>query len=214
MRDVAKRRPNLIPSLPYFPMESERGNARQGFLSESDFTEKLYPQLPRHLRALAACAFFAGGRKSEWLRVDWAEVDFENMAIHFLKTKNKRPREVPITQGLMLDSLLEALKLHNAAWPEQAAVFAYEGNRMATVGDAWDKACTRAGFEGLLFHDMRRSANKRMRDCGISQGVRMQLMGHLTPSMDIRYGIVDRADIDDAREKMDKKPVQKLRRVK
>jgi hypothetical protein len=70
MRDMAKRRPKLIPALPYLPMESERNNFRQGFITEQEFAEKLYPQLPRHLKALGACAFFVGGRKGEWLRLD------------------------------------------------------------------------------------------------------------------------------------------------
>lgn len=185
----------------------------KGFLSEADFRDRLFPQLPRHLQALTACAFFAGGRKSEWLRLDWSEVDFSNMVIHFLKTKNKHPREVPIVEGLMLDALREAVHLHSAAWPDEPAVFIYDGHRMATVGDAWDKACVRAGFDGPMFHDLRRSANKLMRDRGISQNVRMQIMGHLTPSMDQRYGIVDRADIDAAREKL-KGESPKLKRVK
>jgi integrase len=177
-------------------------------IAQSEFTEDLYPQLPRHLRALAACAFFVGGRKNEWLRLDWGEVDIEALIIRFVKTKNKHPREVPIIPGLMLDSLREALQIRNAAWPDEAAVFAYDGHRMSTVGDAWDKACIRAGHPGLLFHDLRRSANKNMRDRGISQGVRMQIMGHRTASMDLRYGIVDRDDITTARDKLAKTKVK------
>jgi integrase len=195
-------------------MESERGNVRKGFLSEKDFIEKLYPELPRHLKPLAACAFYCGGRKSEWLRINWTDVDFDLMRIRFEKTKNKRPREVPIEQGLMLESLLEALKWKNLAWPDEEAVFVYDGHRMATVGDAWDKACARAGFPDLMFHDLRRSANKYMRDQGIGQNVRMQIMGHLTPSMDLRYGIVDAGDIDTAREKMSGSRTKALRKVK
>ena len=212
LRDVAKRRPKMLSSVPYFPMEEEH-NARQGFVSERDFAENLYPQLPRHLRALAACAFYVGGRKSEWLRVDWEDVDFDALVIRFVTSKNRHPREVPIVPGLMLESLREALNVHNAAWPDEPAVFAYDGHRMSTVGAAWKKACERAGHSGLMFHDLRRSANKNMRDRGISQGVRMQIMGHRTASMDLRYGIVDREDITAAREKL-ATAAPKLRRVK
>ena len=217
--DHTTRKRPLLPCIRFGEMtrfsksDVEDFNVRQGFLTEAQFLERLYPQLLRHLKALAACAFYCGGRKSEWLRVDWPEVDFEAMVIRFLKTKNKHPREVPIIEGVMLDSLLEALRLHNAAWPEEPAVFVYDGHRMTTVGDAWDKACERAGFKGLLFHDMRRSANKLMRDRGVGQHARMEIMGHLTSSMDERYGIVDRADIDQAREKM-KGEKPKLRRLK
>jgi integrase len=205
LRDMAKRRPNAIPSLPYFPMESKRDNVRQGFISQDDFEKKLFPQFPRHLKALAACAFFVGGRKSEWLRPNWEDVDFNEMVIRFNKTKNKHPREVPIVAGLMFESLAEASRIRNAAWPDEPAVFLYDGARMATVGSAWRKACERAGFGALSFHDMRRSSNKNMRDRGIPQGTRMKIMGHRTASMDLRYGIVDLGDVKDAGRKLDRK---------
>lgn len=201
-RDMAKRRPNVIPSLPYFPMESERDNARQGFISQDDFERKLFPQFPRHLKALAACAFFVGGRKSEWLRLNWEDVDFDEMVIRFNRTKNKHPREVPIVAGLMFESLSEAYRLRNAAWPDEAGVFLYDGRQMATVGAAWRKACERAGFGALSFHDLRRSSNKNMRDKGIPQGTRMKIMGHRTASMDLRYGIVDLGDVKEAGAKL------------
>jgi len=205
LRDISKRRPKAIPAIPYFPMESERDNVRQGFISQHEFEKRLFPEFPRHLKALAACAFFVGGRKSEWLRLDWEDVDFEEMMIRFNKTKNKHPREVPIVEGLMAETLAEAYRLRNAAWPDQPAVFVYDGMRMATVGSAWRKACKRAGLGALLFHDMRRSSNKNMRDKGIPQGTRMKIMGHRTASMDLRYGIDDLGDVKDAGRKLGRK---------
>jgi integrase len=64
------------------------------------------------------------------------------------------------------------------------------------------KAVKEAGFPDLIFHDLRRSANRWMRDRGAPQAVRMYVMGHLTASMDTRsrYGIVDRVSIDAARQ--------------
>jgi integrase len=53
---------------------------------------------------------------------------------------------------------------------------------------------------GLLFHDLRRSANRNMRDAGLPLRMRMKIMGHKTASMDRRYGIVDLTDIQIARE--------------
>ncbi len=202
LRHMAARRPKTIPTVPYFPMESERDNVRTGFISQDDFEGRLYPQLPRHLKALAACAFFVGGRKSEWLRLNWEDVGFEEMVIRFNKTKNTYPREVPLVPGLMLESLTEARKVRDAAWPNEPAVFLYDGVRMKTVGSAWEKACKRAGFANLSFHDMRRSCNKNMRDNGIPQGTRMKIMGHRTASMDLRYGIVDLGDVKEAGRKL------------
>jgi hypothetical protein len=44
--------------------------------------------------------------------------------------------------------------------------------------------------------------------------VRMKVMGHQTPSMDIRHGIVDRHDINVARERLSRKTSGKVKRVK
>jgi hypothetical protein len=57
----------------------------------------------------------------------------------------------------------------------------------------------------LLFHDLRRSANRNMRDAGLPQPVRMNIMGHKTASMDRRYGIVDLTGIQIARELLARK---------
>jgi integrase len=129
------------------------------------------------------------------------------VVIRFNRTKNKHPREVPIVAGLMFQSLAEAYRLRNAAWPDEAGVFLYDGRRMATVGSAWCKARERAGFGALSFHDLRRSSNKNMRDKGVPQGTRMKIMGHRTASMDLRYGIVDLGDVKEAGETLGgKKP--------
>jgi integrase len=83
----------------------------------------------------------------------------------------------------MLDSLIEAKRVRDAMWPDQRAVFIYDGERLGSINKAWDKACKRAGFDGLHFHDLRRSANRMVRDKGLPQSVRMKVMGHRTASM-------------------------------
>jgi hypothetical protein len=48
---------------------------------------------------------------------------------------------------------------------------------------------------GKLFHDLRRTAARNMRQAGVDQGGRMQIIGHKTQAMDRRYNIVDEEDI-------------------
>ena len=213
LRDMAKRYPTRVGKLPHFPMESERGNVRQGFLTEADLVNKLLPELPRHLKLLAVCGFFAAGRKSEWLRLEWSDVDFERMVIHFEKTKNKHPRDVPIVEGLMLDALLEELRLRNVAWPHLNAVFVYDGRPLKGVGDAWEKACARAGLPNLKPHDLRRSAVRQMKRKGVSDSVAMKISGHRTRSMLDRYDITSVEDVQEAGQKL-AAPAQKLKRIK
>jgi integrase len=95
---------------------------------------------------------------SEWLRLDWEDIDLDTRLIYFRKTKTKHPREVPIGAGTLMEKLI------------------------------------------LAQHDMRRLANRWMRDRRVAQPIRMYIMGHRTGSMDIRYGIVDRVSLDAAQD--------------
>jgi integrase len=156
----------------------------------------LYAGLP----ALAACSFYTGVRKGELRKVNWDDVDFEHGVITPYDTKNDRAREVPIFDGLMRKSLDEARTERDECWPECSAVFAYNGRRLGDPKRAWKTAVEATGHNGLLFHDMRRSANRNMRDLGVPQPYSYGDDGHETSGMDIRYGIVDRANLDVVKE--------------
>lgn len=196
LNQLRKDRPAVLPFLPHFDMADESVFVRKGFIEEEDLKEKLVPNLPTHLRPLVVCAFYCGGRTSEWLGLDWQDVDFTEGLIRFDETKNKHPREVPIFEGYMRDTLEKYRSFHREYFPALDAVFTYDGRtRLRVFKRSWKTAMKTAGFPGLTPHDLRRSANRWMRNRGIPQGVRMAIMGHITPAMDNRYGIVDLADI-------------------
>lgn len=197
--------PDQAFRVPVFPMQRE-DNTRKGFETEAGF-KRIYEQLPyAGLRALAAASFYTGVRRVELTAADWDHVDFTHSVMTIYRTKNHEPREVPIFSGLMEESLREAKQERDDLYPECQAVFAYEGKRLLDPKRAWHNACKRAkAKEGLMIHDLRRSANRNMRDLGVPQPIRMTIMGHQTDSMDRRYGIVDRTDLDVVRELYAKK---------
>ncbi|MGH7333788.1 MAG: tyrosine-type recombinase/integrase [Candidatus Rokuibacteriota bacterium] len=55
----------------------------------------------------------------------------------------------------------------------------------------WKRVRKRAGLEGLLIHDLRRSCARNLRRAGVSEGVIMRLCGWETRSMFERYNIIN-----------------------
>ena len=75
-------------------------------------------------------------------------------------------------------------------------VFSYEDGRpIGGYKRAWKTALKRAGLEGKLFHDLRRTAATELIRSGVPEVVAMRITGHRTRSMFDRYSIVDQADV-------------------
>ena len=66
--------------------------------------------------------------------------------------------------------------------------------RIGEFKKIWGKACEKAGLEGLLFHDLRRSGIGEMVRNGYSERVAMEISGHKTRIVFDRYNIVSLED--------------------
>jgi integrase len=182
----------------------EENNVRKGFL-EHDGYRRLRDELPHESRLLLVVAYHVGGRKGELMRIEWQEVDLraKRITLPVGTTKNKEGRTLPI-YGEMLEWLRMAREVRDAQHPNCDAVFARNGKAMKDFRKAWAAACKRAGQDGLLFHDLRRTAVRNMVRAGIPEKVAMQISGHKTRSVFDRYNIVSDRDLSDAAAKMER----------
>jgi integrase len=195
-----KSTPPKVQNIPFFPLVSESGNARQGFLTDEQYS-KLRDALPDYLKPLFVTAYFTGVRLGELLAWRWDQVDWEQgfVTLYAEETKSGHARVVPILAGEMHDWLQFALKESN----ECLHVFNKLGAPIKEFRSAWRNACKTAEVPDLKFHDLRRTAVRNMRRAGVSQVIRMRITGHRTDSMERRYNIVDVDDIRSAKELME-----------
>jgi len=195
--------PRMVEFIPAFPIVDESYNVRQGFLTFEGY-EKILPHLPESIRPLFVCAFHFSSRKGELKNILWSQVDFEEGLILLDRsdTKNKTSRGLPI-YGDMLETLTEQKALRDRDFPECEHVFFWHhgdvgisnfmhklpGTHIGQFAKTWKTAVKAAGYPNLLFHDLRRTAERNMTKAGMGQSMRMKISGHKTANMSIRYNI-------------------------
>jgi integrase len=210
--------PRLVDFVPSFPIVDESYNVRQGFLSFEGYG-KVREQLPISLRPLFVCAFHVSTRKGELLNIRWSQVDLAEglIVLSRFDTKNKTGRALPI-YGDMVDVLKEQKQIRDEQFPECDHVFFWQpedvmlshggartipGSPIKEFKKSWLSSVTAAGFPKLLFHDLRRTAERNMTKAGMDQTMRMRISGHKTPSMSTRYNIIVADDIAEEKKRMD-----------
>jgi integrase len=201
---------NPLLKIPNFAaVHFKEENVRQGFIDATQF-DKLLSALPERLRPFVLLLYSTGVRVGEARKIQWPQVDFDEGVIRLSKkqTKNANSRVLPID-----DELAKMLK---ADRKKSGPVFTFTSFRKA-----WCNACVKAGlgtldrtgenkklngdygkYEGLIPHDLRRSAVRDMIRAGVPQTVAMRISGHKTDSVFRRYDITEDRDLLAANESL------------
>lgn len=188
-------RPRLVSDVPSFPTKLAE-SARSGFVEDEVFDKLLSAIEEPGLRALVLCAFRLGFRKSELQNLLVMQHADGWLRLFAGATKNGKARSVKLPAGVN-DALAVCAK---GKQPDDYLFTWPSGRRIKDFRGAWDKATTAAGVPGLLFHDMRRSAVRRMRKRGVPTATAMQITGHLTRVVFDAYDQANAQDVADAAE--------------
>ena len=78
----------------------------------------------------------------------------------------------------------------------------FDGKAIKSFRKAWLAACKAAGCPGRIPHDFRRTAVRNLVRAGIPETVAMQMTGHKTRSVFMRYDIVSEGDLDSAAQEL------------
>lgn len=176
-------------------------NVRQGFLSHIKYVE-LRDVLPDYLRCIFAMGYHVGCRVGELTSIRLDQVELPHREIYLWRgtTKNDQGRTLPIYGDMAaeIEKQIEFANQWDTDW-----LFSYLGERLQSFPKAWKTATKAVGLEGLLFHDLRRTAIRNMTRAGIPRAVARRISGHKTNSCYERYDIVDSLDLKDAGSKME-----------
>jgi len=201
---------------------SEAHNVRRGFPTPEQLNAVIgkieampEDRYPRIVRAIIIAIAKYGWRTSEFLgnkrrkieAMQWTQIDFAAGTISLLASKNGEARpDIPMT-GQLLEVMQEMREYTDKVQREQSRetgriepikwVFHRDGEKVAGINKVWKEATKQAGCPGLLLHDFRRGAVRRLTRCpGISRELAMSLTGHRTESVFKRYNIIDAADLE------------------
>jgi integrase len=126
----------------------------------TDEASRLIAACSPHLRPLVMFLLYTGARAGEALWLDWRCVDLARAHVSFLKTKNGKPRGVPLHRDLVaaLANLPhregELFRRPDGA-PYERPRDDYNLSARSKIGTAFQGAVKRAGIENFRVHDCR-----------------------------------------------------------
>jgi integrase len=138
-----------------------------------------------HLRPAVIVALGTGMRLGEQLRMKRSQVDFLRNIVTARKTKNGRPRDIPMNDEVR-ETLAELCKDKRS----DAYVFVSpkdDDERQREVKKGFHTACRLAGIEGLIWKDLRATFGTRLAEAGCDAFTIAQLLGHSDVRVTMRY---------------------------
>lgn len=183
--------PPKVAQVPYIPMLKEQ-NVRRGFFEHDEFLA-LREALPPHLKGMVTFAYKSGWRVGEITGLTWNMVDLKQgvARLEAGTTKNGDGRTIYLDAELA-DVFREQFRNRQLGCPY---VFHRRGAKIGRFDKSWHRACKRAGVDGRIFHDLRRTAIRNMVRAGVNERVAMTISGHKTRSVFDRYNIVNDEDL-------------------
>lgn len=201
------KREGKLSAVPFIPM-LKSGDPREGFLEPEQF-DQLLAAMPENLHPLMRFLYFTGCRLGAAKKIEWSQLIFDKDKVEVRlaasQVKNRTAMTLPLPDVLG--------KLLRKQFRKSGPVFDSTNLRKAfqhaavKVGlGAWRdaKGGYNSGYDGLLVHDLRRSAVRNLVRTGVSETTAMRISGHKTRAIFQRYDITSTADLHDAMARVEK----------
>lgn len=169
----------------------------------------LLPKLPDHLSRMVLFALNTGVRDDVVCSLQWdweikvpelgASV-FEVPAAH---VKGRRRARLVVCNAVA-QSVVETVRGQDSKF-----VFVFGGHGRKTPGPiqtmnntAWQRARQEAGLGDLHVHDLRHTVGMRLREVGVPESTRADILWHTTPSVTHHYSMAQIVELHDALERI------------
>lgn len=162
------------------------GEARERFLTRSEFARLYFHASPFHLRVFLALAISTAARGKHILSLTWDRVDFEAGMVRFRPGESRNKRTVPVPMNDRLRSVLERAYECRG---KSGFVVEWKGGRVLSVRKAYERACRLAGLDDAHRHDLRRTAASWAVQDGNPIEVVAQLLGDSVETTRKHYAV-------------------------
>jgi len=186
----------------------EETGRRERVLSREEETQLLAALTGQNevLRHIVEIALGTGMRRGEVLKLHWEYLDFERGKHGYINlpatiTKSKKPRSVPMLYDVR--PLLLSLK----GTKTEGRVFNLDEN---SAGQRVARMCKKLGLSGVTLHTMRHTFATRCIDAGVHSFVLKEWLGHSTLAQTNYYTHVGFAEMEQAAQKLEKTPENRL----
>jgi integrase len=130
-------------------------------------------------------ALHTGMRLGEILNLKWKDIDLFRKTITVLKTKNKDPKTIPMTDTVfaLLQAKAKVISMSGYLFTTQNGTKI----RARNLQREWYKVMARAKIENFRFHDLRHTFATRLVQSGVDLYTVAKLLGHRDISTTQRY---------------------------
>jgi integrase len=172
-----------FPKIPY----EKEDNERDRWLTV-DEEKRLLGNCPEWLREIISFALNTGLRQDELLSLEWNRVNLFRKTILIQKTKNGRPKTVPLNQ-IAMDVIERKSKEKVRRLKNDFVFISSHGTKIDrhNLRRAFNNAVKSAELTNLKFHDLRHCFATRLAQAGIDLYKISKLLGHEDIRMTQRY---------------------------
>lgn len=156
-------------------------NMRRRYLTHEE-EKRLLENCAPHIKPIIILALNTGMRRGEILNLAWDDIDLKKEIILVRRSKTGESREIPMNENVR-----EELKKIPRQKNTPHIFVKGDGTQLKWARTAFENACRRSKINDLKFHDLRHTFGSRLVEAGVDLRTIMDLLGHKTITMTLRY---------------------------